>query len=268
MPRSSVTALPPVSTAMSSSMALRRSPYPGALTAATFSVPRSLLTTSVASASPSMSSAMISSGRPACADLLQQRQQILHGADLLLVDQDERILEHDFHALGIGHEIRREIAAIELHALDHFQRGVERLALFDGDHAVLADLLHGLGDDLADGFVVVRRDGADLRDHRPAHRLGHPRQLRCDRRDGLLDAALERHRVGAGGDVLRALAIDRLGQDRGGRGAVAGHVRGLARHLLDHLRAHVLERVLQLDLLRDGDAVLGDRRRPERPCRG
>ena len=57
-------ALPPVSTAMSSSMALRRSPKPGALTAAACSVPRSLLTTRVASASPSMSSAMIISGRP------------------------------------------------------------------------------------------------------------------------------------------------------------------------------------------------------------
>ncbi len=49
---------------MSSSMALRRSPKPGAFTAATFSVPRSLFTTSVASASPSTSSAMISSGLP------------------------------------------------------------------------------------------------------------------------------------------------------------------------------------------------------------
>ena len=38
----------------------------GALTAATLRPPRSLLTTSVANASPSMSSAMISSGRPDC----------------------------------------------------------------------------------------------------------------------------------------------------------------------------------------------------------
>ena len=37
--------LPPVRIAMSSSIALRRSPKPGALTAATLSVPRSLLTT-------------------------------------------------------------------------------------------------------------------------------------------------------------------------------------------------------------------------------
>ena len=51
---------------MSSSIALRRSPKPGALTAATFSPPRSLLTTSVAKASPSTSSATISSGLPLC----------------------------------------------------------------------------------------------------------------------------------------------------------------------------------------------------------
>jgi hypothetical protein len=66
MPRSSEIISPAVSVAMSPSMALRRSPKPGALTAAIFRPPRSLLTTSVASASPSMSSAMMSSGRPDC----------------------------------------------------------------------------------------------------------------------------------------------------------------------------------------------------------
>src|SRR5207248_5876508 len=35
------------------------------------------------------------------------------------------------------------------------------------------------------------------------------------------------------------------------------------RHFLHHLGAHVLDRVLELDLLRDGDPVLGDRRVPE-----
>ncbi len=66
MPRSSEITLPPVRIAMSSSIALRRSPKPGAFTAATLRPPRSLLTTSVASASPSTSSAMMSSGRPDC----------------------------------------------------------------------------------------------------------------------------------------------------------------------------------------------------------
>jgi hypothetical protein len=54
--------VPPVRMAMSCSMALRRSPKPGALTAQTLRVPRSLFTTSVARASPSTSSAMIRSG--------------------------------------------------------------------------------------------------------------------------------------------------------------------------------------------------------------
>jgi hypothetical protein len=56
--------LPPVRMAMSSHMALRRSPKPGALTRTRSDVPRSLFTTRVASASPSTSSAMISKGLP------------------------------------------------------------------------------------------------------------------------------------------------------------------------------------------------------------
>ena len=64
MPISSEITTPPVNTAMSCSIALRRSPKPGAFTADTFTIPRMLLTTSVAKASPSKSSAMIRSGLP------------------------------------------------------------------------------------------------------------------------------------------------------------------------------------------------------------
>src|ERR1700736_6400631 len=84
MPRSSVMALPPV-VAMSCSMALRRSPKPGALTAQTCSVPRSLLTTRVASA---FALDVLSEQRiAALGDLLQQREHILHGSDFLFVDE-------------------------------------------------------------------------------------------------------------------------------------------------------------------------------------
>jgi hypothetical protein len=62
IPRSSLMTWPPVRIAMSSSIALRRSPNPGALTAATFKPPRNLLTTKVTKASPSTSSATISNG--------------------------------------------------------------------------------------------------------------------------------------------------------------------------------------------------------------
>ena len=63
-PRSSEITVPPVKIAISSNIALRLSPNPGALTAAIFRPPRSLLTTSVARAWPSTSSATISRGRP------------------------------------------------------------------------------------------------------------------------------------------------------------------------------------------------------------
>jgi hypothetical protein len=81
--------------------------------------------------------------------------------------------------------------------------------------------------------------------------------------DSLFDAALQSRGAGAGCNRLHAFAEDGLGQHGGGGGAVAGYVGSLGRDFTNHLRAHVLERILQLDFLGDGDAVLGDDRRAE-----
>ena len=78
---------------------------------------------------------------------------------------------------------------------------------------------------------------------------------------GGVDAAAQGHRIGPGGHHPQPFEIDRLGQQRGGRGAVAGHVAGLRGRFLDQLGAEVLEGVVQVDLLGHGDAVLGDLRR-------
>ena len=75
-----------------------------------------------------------------------------------------------------------------------------------------------------------------------------------------VDAALEVHRVHAGGDGLDALADDGLGQHGGGGGAVACLRTGFAGHLANHLGAHVLEVIGQLDFFGDRHAVLGDAR--------
>jgi hypothetical protein len=50
-----------------------------------------------------------------------------------------------------------------------------------------------------------------------------------------------------------------LGEDGRRGGPVTGDVGGLGGDLLQHLGPHVLVGILQLDLLGDGDAVLGDR---------
>ena len=85
-------------------------------------------------------------------------------ADLFLVDQQVGVLEVGFHLLGVGGKVGGEVAAVELHALDHLQGGLHGLGLFHGDDAFFTHLVHGLGDDVADGGVVVGADGADLGD--------------------------------------------------------------------------------------------------------
>jgi polyhydroxyalkanoate synthesis regulator phasin len=129
---------------------------------------------------------------------------------------------------------------------------------------IIADLFHRLGDLLADFLVAIGGNAADLGDlGRSGDVLGPLLEVRDDLADGNVDAALEVHRVHAGRNRLHALADDRLGENGRGGGAVAGDVVGLGRHLAHHLRAHVLELVLELDLLGDGDAVLGDARSAE-----
>ena len=191
--------------------------------------------------------------------LLQQRQQLADRADLLVVQQDVRIVQHRDLLLRVVDEVGREVAAVELHAFDDVELVLQALAVFHGDHAFLADLVHRVGDDLADVRVGVRRDRADLGDF-----LGGLAGLRdllqlVDHGDHrLVDAALQVHRVHAGGDVLHAFADDGLRQHGGGGGAVTGDVGGLGSDFLHHLRAHVLELVLQFDFLGDRDTVLGD----------
>src|SRR2546425_8281540 len=61
-----------------------------------------------------------------------------------------RSLQHRLHLLRIGDEVGREVTAIELHPVHRLERGLEALRLLDRDHAVLSDLLHRVGDLLAD----------------------------------------------------------------------------------------------------------------------
>jgi hypothetical protein len=76
-------------------------------------------------------------------------------------------------------------------------------------------------------------------------------------------AELQRHRVRTGCNRFHAFTENRLCQNRCCRRTVARHVGGLRRDFAHHLCAHVLERILQLDLFRNSDAVLGDRRSAE-----
>ena len=156
-------------------------------------------------------------------DLLQQRDQILNHADLLIGDQDSGVVQISHHLVGIGDHIRGEVAAVELHAFH--------------------DLVVGLSGGLV--LLAVSLDGLNSLGNSLAH------------------AAADIHGVCTGGDILHALGDHGLCQNGCGGGAVACCVVGLGSDFTHQLCAHVLELVLQLDLLRDGDTIVGDDRGAE-----
>src|SRR5262249_19111825 len=167
--------------------------------------------------------------------LFENRKQVLHGADFLFVDEDVSVVQGGFHPLRVGYEISREVTAVKLHSLDHFQAGFHGLGFFHRDYAVFPDFLHGLSDDAADGLVIVGGNGAHLGNHVAADRFGKAVKKTlaaiavfvdgpADVGNSALDAALEGHGIGAGSHRLHAVAIDGLGQNGGGGGAVTGNI--------------------------------------------
>ncbi|MEI2616174.1 MAG: hypothetical protein V9F06_00875 [Thermomicrobiales bacterium] len=68
--------------------------------------------------------------------LLEHRQEVGDGRDLLVGDQDHRVVEDGFHALGVGDEVRRDVAAVDLHALGVLGLELQTAGLLDGDDAV------------------------------------------------------------------------------------------------------------------------------------
>jgi len=112
------------------------------------------------------------------------------------VQEDVGVLEVSDHLLRIGDEVGGDVAAVELHALHDFKLGLKRLCFFDGDHALIADLVHRLGNHLTDFRLAIGRDCADLGNFRRGlHYLGLARDVLHDSGDCEIDAALQIHRV-------------------------------------------------------------------------
>src|SRR6202011_4764063 len=172
-------------------------------------------------------------------DSFQERQQFVQAGQLFLVDENIDIVHFNAHLVGVGDEVGRDVAAVELHAFDDLKFGLERLGFLNRDDALVADLLHGVGQELADLGVAVGGDGADLGDFLVrGDLLGVLDEVGDHGFHRQVDAALQIHRVHAGGNRLGAFTDDRGGQHGGGGGAVAGGIGRLGGDLADHLRAH------------------------------
>ncbi len=182
--------------------------------------------------------------------------------DLLRAQQDVGVVDDGLQAGRIRHHVRRHVAVVELEAFDEVDVHARLGGLLDRHDAAVAHRVQRLGDHRADHVVVVRRDCRDSRIVRFARdRVRDRAQVLDEPADGQIDPALDQDRVAAGRDRRHSLADDALRDHGCGRGAVADDVIGLDRSLFHKLRAHVLELVLQVDLARDRDSVIGDHRR-------
>ena len=192
--------------------------------------------------------------------LLQQRKDILDVGDLLVGDQDEGIVQRCLHLLHVGAHISADIAAVKLHAFYQIQLGLHGLGLLNGDDAVLGNLLHGICHHLAYALIASGNAGylSDLA------LAGYHRGLCLDGLysgiNSLADTLTKDDGVGTGLQVLHTLSYDGLCQNGCSCGTVTGNIVGLGSHLSYQLCAHVLIGILEVDLLRNGNAVVGDQR--------
>ena len=141
-------------------------------------------------------------------DLLKHGNHFTDIVELLLIDQDERIVHLGAHVLWIVDEVRRDVALVELHALDEFKRGLGGFSLFNGDDSVFAYFLEGLGHHVADFAIIIGADRGDLSHlFGGGHGLGELGKFFNHFLHGLVDTFFNRHRVGTRGNVAKAFLV-------------------------------------------------------------
>ena len=187
---------------------------------------------------------------------LKGGDDVLNGGDLLLGEEDQRVLELNLGALGVGDEVGRDVAAVELHSLGDLELILDGLALLDRDDTLLANLLHGVGEKLSNVCVAVGRDSGNLGDLL----AGGDLLLVCaqvinDSLDCGLGTAPQVHRVASGGDILDGLGEDSAGKDSSGCGTVTSNLVGLGGDILEKASTEVLELVLEGDGLGNSDTI-------------
>ena len=204
-------------------------------------------------------------GPAALLDQAEEPHQLIARSDLVVGHEDIGIVEHRLHALDVRHHVVGQVASLERHAFDDFERRFDGIAEFDRDDAMVAGAFEGLGHHVAQRLVVGRDGGDGPQALGAVEALGRSLQRRDRLGDGLFEPFHEFDRVGARRKAFQPALHEHVGQDGRGRGAVARDFVGLFRHFAQHLCAHVLEGVLELDLARDTDAVARHDRRPDRP---
>ena len=143
--------------------------------------------------------------------------------NLLVVNQDVRILHFASHLLRISHEISRKITTVELHTLHGLEDSVATLSIFDGNHAVYRHFAHTIGNELTNFSIVVGRDSGYLFDFVVV--CTHLFCLRFDAfhhfAHSLVDTAFEVERISTSSHVFHSFGENGLCEHSSRRCAVA-----------------------------------------------
>src|SRR6266567_2248098 len=139
----------------------------------------------------------------------------------ILGNENVGVLDGGFHFLRVGHEVGGGVAFVDLHTFDIFGLKIDTPGFLKGDDAIFPDFVHHFSDEVPNS-VVGSRDGGDLCDLLLA--INGDRQVADKFHDSfgpLVDAMLELHRIGAGGQVLQTFVYDSLCQYCSSGGTIA-----------------------------------------------
>eukprot|EP00128_Syssomonas_multiformis_P010631 Colp12_sorted_trinity150504_noHs@26170 len=192
---------------------------------------------------------------------LKGGDDLLSSGDLLLREKDKGILELSLVALGGGDEEGGDVATVELHTLGNLKLVIKGLAILNGDDTVLANSLHGVGNEVTDLGVAVGGNGGDLGDLlRSGHRARELLKTLDDDINSGLNTTAEIKGVKASGNSLETLLGNSAGKDGGSGGTITSNVIGLGGNILNKTSTDVLILVLKLDSLGHSHTILGDLR--------
>lgn len=187
---------------------------------------------------------------------LKGGEDVLDSGDLLLGKKDQRLLELDLLGLGVGDEVGGGVTTVEAHTLGNLELVLKGLALLHGDDTLLADLLHGGGDKLADVSVTVGGNSSHLGNLLTSGDGALVLlEVVHDGLNGGLNTAAEIHGVATSGDVLDGLGEDGTGKAGSGGGTVTGNLVGLGGDILEEAGTEVLELVLEDNGLSNGHTI-------------
>ena len=199
----------------------------------------------------------------AAGNLFEELEHILEHVDLLVCDQDQRIINHAFHLVRIGYHVRGKVSAVKLHAFYNLQAGAHGLGVFYSNNTVISYLFHSVCNESAD-LLISRGNGSNLcNGFLGVNRNSSVFNFLNKNANSFFNALLQDHRICTGCYVSHAFMNHGLSKQSCGGCAVACYVIGLCCDFLYELSAHIFKGILQFDFAGNGYTVIDNVRSAE-----